>query len=129
MHASLCVKRIWHMKRVARAAVDYIPTRLNSVLTIRACMGLRMFFARVGSRAPMSKRSIGAVIRELRVARGLAQAELADAIGVRPQTIYRIETGRTREPRPGTLRSIAEALRVPIAKLFTAVEAEKTRHG
>ncbi|MDP9438611.1 MAG: helix-turn-helix domain-containing protein [Actinomycetota bacterium] len=59
---------------------------------------------------------IGQNVRGLRLRRALTQEELADAAGVSSAAITKIELGR-RVPRPGTLRKIAAALRVPVEQL------------
>ncbi len=56
-------------------------------------------------------------IRELRAAKGLTQAELADAAGIRVATLSEIETGQG-NPRMSTLRGIASILKVHVVELF-----------
>src|SRR5215217_5778034 len=53
-------------------------------------------------------------VRRLRKLRGWSQVELAERAGVSAFTVTEIETGR-REPRPSTLRKLANALGVEIA--------------
>lgn len=60
--------------------------------------------------------TIGARIREIRVARNLSQNQLAVRAELHPATISRIETG-AHQPTLETLRSIAGALRVGVARL------------
>jgi len=48
-------------------------------------------------------------IAQLRVKRGLTQAELAELVGTKQSSIARIESGRT-QPRTSFLRSIVKAL-------------------
>lgn len=66
---------------------------------------------------------VGGRIRELRAARGLTQAALAEVIGVTPEQISRIERG-TREPRFATLQRMADALGVRVADLFATERAK-----
>jgi transcriptional regulator with XRE-family HTH domain len=56
-------------------------------------------------------------LRRLRKRKGLTQQELAKHAGVSQYTITEIETGR-RDPRPSTLRKLANALDVEVADLF-----------
>lgn len=56
-------------------------------------------------------------IAEIRRERGLQQAELAEAAGLRAATISEIETGKE-NPRLETLERIAEVLRVHVRDLF-----------
>lgn len=56
-------------------------------------------------------------LREFRRRRGWSQKDLANESGVGQDTISSIETG-THEPRPSTLRKLAEALDVEVADFF-----------
>jgi transcriptional regulator with XRE-family HTH domain len=56
-------------------------------------------------------------IRRIRTLRGYSQRELALRSGIDPVTISRLETG-THEPRPATLRKLAQALDVEISDFF-----------
>jgi transcriptional regulator with XRE-family HTH domain len=57
------------------------------------------------------------ILREFRRRRGWSQKDLADESGVGQDTISGIESGR-HEPRPSTLRKLAEALDVEVADFF-----------
>jgi len=57
------------------------------------------------------------ILREFRRQKGWSQKDLADASGVGQDTISGIEKGR-HEPRPSTLRKLAEALDVEVADFF-----------
>ncbi len=57
-------------------------------------------------------------LRWWRRAQGLTQAELAEASGVERSHLARIERGEVDEPRPDTLRRLAEALGVEVLDLF-----------
>ncbi len=61
-------------------------------------------------------------LKRLRRSKGLTQQELAKQSGVSQYTITEVETGR-REPRPSTLRKLAEALDVEVADFFPKVSA------
>ncbi len=60
--------------------------------------------------------NIGENVRGLRLRRALTQEELAAAADLNAASITKIELGY-RVPRPGTLRKIADALRVPVEQL------------
>jgi transcriptional regulator with XRE-family HTH domain len=57
------------------------------------------------------------ILREFRRQKGWSQKDLADASGVGQDTISGIERGQ-HEPRPSTLRKLAEALDVEVADFF-----------
>jgi transcriptional regulator with XRE-family HTH domain len=52
---------------------------------------------------------IGDNLRRLRILNALTQEELAGKAGLTPATVARIERNET-EPRPSTLRKLAQAL-------------------
>ena len=56
-------------------------------------------------------------LKELRLARGMTQSELADAVGLSFQAICTYELG-TREPSLDTLRKLAEALDCTLDELI-----------
>ena len=55
-------------------------------------------------------------VKKLRKDKGLSQEELAEAAGVDPRTVQRIEKGKSK-PQPANLRSIADALGVTVHDL------------
>jgi transcriptional regulator with XRE-family HTH domain len=57
-------------------------------------------------------------LREIRLRRGLSQADLSAATGVAEFTISEIESGKRANPRPSTLRKLAQALGVEVADLY-----------
>ncbi len=57
-------------------------------------------------------------IKELREARGLSQAALAEHIGVRQATINDLENGHSRRDTLALLERLAHALRVEPGDLF-----------
>ena len=59
---------------------------------------------------------IGDEVRIWRMRRAMTQAELAKKAGVGVNTIVRIERNQT-EPRPPTIRKLAEALRIDTSEL------------
>lgn len=68
--------------------------------------------------SPMADTDIGRRLKEARERAGYeTQAELADAIGVRPQSIYRIETAGF-HPGRATTEKLAKALKVTEAWLL-----------
>jgi transcriptional regulator with XRE-family HTH domain len=60
---------------------------------------------------------VGDRLKELRIRRAMTQNELAEAAGIGKNTVNRIERNHT-EPRPPTLRKLADALRVDPAELI-----------
>lgn len=61
--------------------------------------------------------AVGPKIRELREAAKLTQEDLAHEAGISTSTLSRIERGNYR-PRLDTLGKLAQALKVPVAKLL-----------
>ena len=59
---------------------------------------------------------IGERLKQLRIERAMTQDELAAAAGLGKNTVNRIERDHT-EPRPPTLRKLAQALDVDPAEL------------
>lgn len=47
-------------------------------------------------------------LRALREARAFTMAEVAEATGIVMGTVYLLESGKTKRPRPGTIRKLAE---------------------
>ncbi|HEX6355706.1 helix-turn-helix transcriptional regulator [Actinophytocola sp.] len=60
-------------------------------------------------------RRLGALLREARAGRDLA--EVAQAAGISPETLRKIETGRLPSPGFGTIVCLGEALDVPLEEL------------
>jgi transcriptional regulator with XRE-family HTH domain len=58
----------------------------------------------------------GHALRRLRESRGMTQRELADAVGLDPATISRIETA-DRDPKAVTVARIAQQLELDIGDL------------
>lgn len=63
-------------------------------------------------------KKLAAAIRRHRKAKGLTQPQLAAAIGVPDSTIYRMELGEFKLPKPEKLQRIARALDVEFEELF-----------
>jgi len=61
--------------------------------------------------------SIGTRVMQIRNQKGVSQRELSERCGIAGSYLSRIEN-RHLEPRPKTLRKIAEALEVPLAEFF-----------
>ena len=64
---------------------------------------------------------LGAAIRRERVALGISQEELAKRSGLQRTYISDLERG-TRNPSVGSIQRIAQALGVPVAKLFEQLD-------
>jgi cytoskeletal protein RodZ len=61
--------------------------------------------------------SIGSRLLQIRNQQGLSQRQLSQRCGLASSYLSRIENRRL-EPRPKTLRRIAEALAIPVSELF-----------
>jgi len=61
-------------------------------------------------------------LRNARVLAGLSQRALAQSAGVSETTVVRLEGGAT--PHPGTVKALADALAVPVSRLYEADDAE-----
>ena len=59
---------------------------------------------------------IGDEVKMWRMRRAMTQAELAEKAGVGVNTVVRIERNQT-EPRPPTIRKLAQALRIDTSEL------------
>ncbi len=59
----------------------------------------------------------GAVLKKVREKRKLTQQALADKVGVRQETIARLETG-TRQPSMDLLHRLAKELKVKVGDLL-----------
>lgn len=70
-----------------------------------------------------TKELLGARIKELRKACKLSQEELAELIGVEPQHMSRIESGRS-YPSLDRLEKISLALKVPLKDFFEFMHLE-----
>jgi DNA-binding Xre family transcriptional regulator len=70
--------------------------------------------------------SIGTRVMQIRSQKGISQRQLSQRSGIAGSYISRIEN-RHLEPRPKTLRKIAEALEVPLAEFFE--DRDKTLAG
>lgn len=72
-----------------------------------------------------TKELLGARIKELRKANKFSQEELAELIGVEPQHMSRIESGRS-YPSLDRLEKISIALSVPLKDFFEFMHLEDT---
>ena len=61
---------------------------------------------------------MGEKIRQVRLARGLTQRELAEIAGVSAVTISKLETGAARSASSKTLLRLASALNTSLDRLF-----------
>ncbi len=62
--------------------------------------------------------NISGNIKKYRKQRGISQDQLSKLAGVTYNTITKIESGATKNPRVDTLRLIAKALNVKVDNLF-----------
>lgn len=70
--------------------------------------------------------NIGSRIRQLRLAKKIKIAELAESVGVDAANISRLETGKQKQFSEQTLNRLAQALGVNVTDLFTSSENEST---
>jgi transcriptional regulator with XRE-family HTH domain len=63
-------------------------------------------------------------VRDMRYAKGWGPDELAARAEISRTALYQIETGKTCQPRAGTLRRIAAALEVPMENLIFGSDDE-----
>jgi transcriptional regulator with XRE-family HTH domain len=61
---------------------------------------------------------LSTVIRRLREARGLTQAEVAERANVKKQYVTMLERGARKNPSLPVLKRIAKALGVPVTELL-----------
>ena len=57
-------------------------------------------------------------LKEMRYHRMMSATELSRRSGVNRQTIWKIETGHTKDVRYGTMVKLAKALQMPITDIF-----------
>jgi phage repressor protein C with HTH and peptisase S24 domain len=69
---------------------------------------------------------IGNRVRNLRNAKKMTIAELADAVGVDAANISRLETGKQKQFSEQTLMRLAQALNISVSDLFTSDENQNT---
>lgn len=69
----------------------------------------------------------GRVVRHRRELLGLKSAELARRAGINPSTLNAIEKGRIESPSLRNLESIAQALGISTASLFSSSESDRDR--
>ena len=66
-------------------------------------------------------------VREVRVAKGLTQGQLAERLGVKANAVTGLEN-ETRSLRMPTLRRVAAALGVPITELLPMLDRPEVSH-
>lgn len=74
-------------------------------------------------------RLIGENVRKARVAAGLTQAVLAEKAGMRVPHLSRMETGKGLMPKVGTLKRIADVLRVKVCSLIDGDPSPPPKKG
>jgi len=74
----------------------------------------------------VAEEGIGARLRELRLARGLSQRQLAKKSGVAYSHIGKIETDPRHEPRLSTKERLSEALGVSVGELDGSASAQRS---
>src|SRR3989337_978645 len=71
--------------------------------------------------------AFGAILRELREAKGLTQEELAFRAGLTAKAVSALERGERKRPYPHTVRALADALELSGDKRFALLAAVPTR--
>src|SRR5690349_7292735 len=72
-------------------------------------------------------RPLGELIRAARRARGLSQAELAEAVGMAQRSISHLERGEVERPQTHTLLRLSETLGIPLGDLNLAAQLAENR--
>lgn len=62
--------------------------------------------------------NIGNSIKQLRTEANLTVTEFAKAVGISPQYLRKLESGKKREPTEATMQKIAKALNIPVAIIY-----------
>jgi DNA-binding Xre family transcriptional regulator len=101
-----------HYMRLSHIGQDVIALTGHAITAYHSRMATAM--------TPVSLR-----LRELRIAKGLTQAQLADASHVPQSTISRLEAGKLANVNLKQLQQLADALGVHAALLIAHPEAEK----
>jgi transcriptional regulator with XRE-family HTH domain len=78
----------------------------------------------VPKQSPVADKALAAVLRRLRIDRGLSQQTLANRAGITTSALARIELCQA-NPTWATARDIASALGVSLTELAAAVESER----
>lgn len=91
--------------------------RLRPALAETAARVIGVPLETLGSPAPEVPVLDGAALRAARLAAGLSQAALADALGVSHTYISHLEAGRRPRTKDGFLARVADALGVPPSQL------------
>jgi len=78
----------------------------------------RVFYTSEGKNLNNIRKILGLRIKELRLAKKMKQAELAEIIGIEPRSVSKIESG-FHFPKDEHLFKIANALNVEVKDLFT----------
>jgi transcriptional regulator with XRE-family HTH domain len=74
----------------------------------------------------MTSETIGGRIREARLRKGMAQADLASAVGVRQLAISQLENDRVGDPKASTLLAMADVLGVSVDWLLRGHELSRS---
>ena len=69
---------------------------------------------------PRDLQQLGSLLKRERERAGLTVRQLADAAGLVPSTVSRLETGFIATPRPEHLQKLAQALGIEVEELYAA---------
>ncbi len=70
---------------------------------------------------------LGDVVKAARLAKGLTQVELSEAVDMSQRWVSDVERGDTETPRPKTLRRLADVLGLDLAELFMIADMARTK--
>ena len=70
---------------------------------------------------PRDLQQLGSLLKRERERAGMTVRQLADAAGLVPSTVSRLETGFIATPRPEHLQRLARALGIDVEELYAAV--------
>lgn len=76
----------------------------------------------------VAQRTVGMVIKEQRLRKGMTQLQLAEHASLNLKTIYSVESN-LHEPRLRTLRALANALELEFMELMRMVNQQLTAYG
>lgn len=83
-------------------------------------------FAQHAKNTCNGRMNIGNRVRQLRLAKKMKIADLADAVEIDSANISRLETGKQKQFTEQTLNRLAQALGVSVADLFTSTDIQST---
>jgi transcriptional regulator with XRE-family HTH domain len=80
----------------------------------------KIVISRRDKSVPRNLQQLGALLKGERERAGLTVRQLADAAGLVPSTVSRLETGFIATPKPDHLQKLARALGIDVEELYAA---------